>query len=82
MQHFYREKAAFFKYFGFYLDLEFTFEKIFELWLDLDWVLKNQDRIWIKKFVSPLISAVHHHSIPSVRCQPSGSIQRDVRIHL
>jgi len=36
MGHFCSEKAAFFKFFGLHLDLDFTFEKLFGLWLDLD----------------------------------------------
>jgi len=36
MRHFCCEKAAFFKYFAFHLDLDFTFEKYFEVWLDVD----------------------------------------------
>jgi len=35
MRHFYREKAAFFKYLGRHLDLDFAFEKNFGLCLDL-----------------------------------------------
>jgi len=36
MPHICCEKAAFFKYFGLHLVLDFTFETIFGLWLDLD----------------------------------------------
>ena len=56
MRHFRCEKAAFFKFVGLHLDLDFIFEKKFGLWLDLDWVLKNLDWIWIAKYDSPLIS--------------------------
>jgi len=65
MQHFYCEKAAFFKYFGLHLDLELTFENFLGLWLDLDWVLKNRDWIWIAKFDSPNISAAYMPTYPS-----------------
>jgi len=56
MRHFRCEKAAFFKYFGLHLDLDFTFEKYFGLWLDLGLSFKNQDWIWIAKYDTPLIS--------------------------
>jgi len=38
MRHFRCEKAAFFKFFGLHLDLDFAFEKIF---LDCGWTLKK-----------------------------------------
>jgi len=48
----------------------------------LDLILLDQDWTRTEKFHSPLVSAAHHHSIPSVHYQPPGSIQRDVRLHL
>ena len=50
IRHFCCENAAFLKYFGLHLDLDFTYEKIFGLCLDLDWVLKYQDWNWIAQY--------------------------------
>jgi len=57
LRHFCCKKAAFLKYFGLHLDLDFALEKYFGLCLELDRVFKNQNWIWIAKYDSPLISA-------------------------
>jgi len=63
MRHVCCEQAAFFKFFGLHLDLDFTFANVFGLCLDLDWVLTNQDWIWIEKYDSPPISAAQGGSL-------------------
>jgi len=56
MQHFCCEKAAFFKFFGLYLDLDFPFEKLFWTVVGLGLSFKKLVWIWIAKYDSPLIS--------------------------
>jgi len=59
MAHFCCENAAFFKFLGFFfqLDLDFTFEKpLSVVGLGLSFNKSAQDQIWIAKCDSPFIS--------------------------